>query len=72
MTAIILTVSYKGQEFIRVGYYVHNQFLAASELEEGTTPPLPILLAGTKRTILVDKPRVTIFKICWGKEQSFS
>ena len=27
VTALILTASYRGQEFIRVGYYVHNQIV---------------------------------------------
>lgn len=26
VTAIILTVSHRGQEFFRVGYYVYNQY----------------------------------------------
>ena len=30
MTALILTASYKDKEFIRVGYYVHNQYIRDS------------------------------------------
>ena len=64
---MIITISYKGSEFIRVGYYVHNQFLGESDGSEESYPPLGVLITSTKRTILTDKPRVTLFRINWGK-----
>lgn len=37
VTVVLITCSYKGQEFIRVGYYVNNEW--GEELPEGAEPP---------------------------------
>lgn len=61
-----MTASYRSQEFIRVGYYVHNQLIG--ELQEGKEIDdlsLPDLVKQIKRTIISDKPRVTKFNIDW-------
>lgn len=61
-----MTASYRSQEFIRVGYYVHNQLIG--ELQEGKEIDdlsLPDLVRQIKRTIISDKPRVTKFNIDW-------
>lgn len=69
LTAIIITVSYKQQEFLRIGYYVHvaadrslteerRKSLSPSELVEHLT-----------RTILIDKPRITKFDINLASEE---
>lgn len=66
VTALLLTASYRSQEFIRVGYYVHNQL--EGELAEGKQIDdlsLPELISRIKRTIISDKPRVTKFNIDW-------
>ncbi|EDW79220.1 uncharacterized protein Dwil_GK13018 [Drosophila willistoni] len=62
VTIILLTCSYRGQEFVRVGYYVNNDY-ADQELRENP-PPKPLFDKLT-RNILASKPRVTRFKINW-------
>ncbi len=66
MTAIIITISYRNQEFIRVGYYVHNVLNDTLPEEERALADTATLIAHTRRTILTDKPRITKFKINWG------
>merc|ERR1712204_152166 len=59
VTVILLTCSYRDQEFIRIGYYVHNEY--SEQVDEHTqVNPDKIL-----RNILHDKPRVTRFQIAW-------
>ncbi|GJE99356.1 histone chaperone ASF1 [Phanerochaete sordida] len=61
VAALILTGSYKDQEFVRVGYYQRTEY----ELEElNADPPAPILFDRLVRQIS-DKPRVTRFHIKW-------
>lgn len=68
VTAIIITISYRNQEFIRVGYYVHNVLNDdLSEEEKSKAQPLT-LVSHTRRTILTDKPRITKFRINWGDQ----
>ncbi len=60
VTVLLLTCSYVGQEFIRVGYYVSNEYIDESLREE---PPAKVLIHRVQRNILADKPRVTKFPI---------
>mmetsp|Transcript_12605 Transcript_12605/g.27241 ORF Transcript_12605/g.27241 Transcript_12605/m.27241 type:complete len:200 (-) Transcript_12605:927-1526(-) len=60
VTVILLTCSYKGKEFIRIGYYVNNEYLE-EELREN--PPEVPILSKIYRSILADHPRVTRFPI---------
>lgn len=62
VTVILLTCSYKNQEFIRVGYYVNNEYQDDALREE---PPTTPLIEKLYRNILADKPRVTKFPIEW-------
>ncbi len=62
ITAIILSVSYKKQEFFRVGYYVYNQYVDAELIEND---PPEVLIDRVQRSILADKPRITRFPIQW-------
>ncbi|CAO1634520.1 unnamed protein product [Sympodiomycopsis kandeliae] len=62
VTVILLTGSYRDQEFIRVGYYVNNEY-ETEELKEN--PPEKVDLAKVRREVLVTKPRVTRFNIKW-------
>ena len=68
VTALILTVSYRSQEFIRVGYYVHNQ-LAGDLPEDQDIDSLALseIVSKIRRTIISDKPRITKFNIDWGE-----
>ena len=58
MTVILLTCAYNGQEFIRVGYYVNNEY-ADEALREA--PPATVDIERVARNILAEKPRVTRF-----------
>ena len=64
VTVVLVTCSYKEQEFCRVGYYVNNEY--TGELAEGEEVPTPIDMTKVTRQILSDKPRVTRFPINWG------
>ncbi|CEF97570.1 Histone chaperone, ASF1-like [Ostreococcus tauri] len=58
VTVLLVTCSYNNEEFIRVGYYVNNEY-ADEELRED--PPSQPRLDRVMRNILADKPRVTRF-----------
>ncbi|ONK66344.1 uncharacterized protein A4U43_C06F6760 [Asparagus officinalis] len=60
VTVLLLTCSYLGQEFIRVGYYVNNDY--DDELLR-LEPPTKVIIDKVQRNILADKPRVTKFPI---------
>ncbi|KAJ3487909.1 hypothetical protein NLI96_g3208 [Meripilus lineatus] len=61
VAALILTGSYKEQEFVRVGYYQNTEY-DSEELKEN--PPSPIQFDRLLRDINT-KPRVTRFQIKW-------
>ena len=62
VTVILLTASYKDAEFIRVGYYVNNEY-ESEEMREN--PPEEVQLDKVQREVLASKPRVTRFNINW-------
>ena len=62
MTVILLTCSYDGREFVRVGYYVNNEY---DSEELATEPPAKPIIERIRRNILAEKPRVTRFAIKW-------
>lgn len=62
VTVVLLTCSYRGKEFVRVGYYVNNEYTDA-ELKENP-PPVP-QFDKLQRNILATDPRITKFKIDW-------
>lgn len=59
---ILLTCSYDGREFVRVGYYVNNEY---DTPELNAEPPMPPQIERVKRNVLAEKPRVTRFAIKW-------
>ncbi|KAK2179553.1 hypothetical protein NP493_483g01021 [Ridgeia piscesae] len=63
VTVVLLTCYYRNQEFIRVGYYVNNEYVEP-ELKEN--PPQEPDFNKLQRNILATCPRVTRFKIDWG------
>ncbi|OMJ25039.1 Histone chaperone asf1 [Smittium culicis] len=67
VTVVLLTCSYKNKEFVRVGYYVNNEYLE-EELKEN--PPEKPILSKIYRIILADKPRVTRFPINWDNPEN--
>ncbi|XP_073844076.1 histone chaperone asf1 [Musca autumnalis] len=62
VTIVLLTCSYRGQEFVRVGYFVNNEY---TDPEMRENPPPKPLYDQLTRNILATKPRVTRFKINW-------
>ncbi|CAN6636832.1 histone chaperone Asf1p [Trichomonascus vanleenenianus] len=65
VTVILLSCSYAGNEFVRVGYYVNNEY-DSEELREN--PPSKVQIDHVVRNILAEKPRVTRFNISWDSE----
>ncbi|KAG7443325.1 anti-silence-domain-containing protein [Guyanagaster necrorhizus] len=61
VAALILTGSYKDQEFVRVGYYQNTEY-DNEEMKE--TPPSKVMFERLVRDISL-KPRVTRFQIKW-------
>lgn len=62
VTVILLTCSYDGREFVRVGYYVNNEYDSEDLQNE---PPAKPIIERIRRNILAEKPRVTRFAIKW-------
>lgn len=58
VTIVLLTCSYKNAEFVRVGYYVSNEY-PTPELNEN--PPSTPNVADLTRTVADHDPRVTKF-----------
>lgn len=65
VTVILLSCSYADREFVRVGYYVNNEY-DLEELREN--PPAKVQVEHVVRNILAEKPRVTRFNIVWDNE----
>lgn len=62
VTVVLLSCSYRDQEFVRVGYYVNNDYID-EDLKD--IPPAVPKYDKLQRSILSDKPRVTRFNINW-------
>eukprot|EP01130_Rhizamoeba_saxonica_P012131 TRINITY_DN508_c0_g1_i2.p1 TRINITY_DN508_c0_g1~~TRINITY_DN508_c0_g1_i2.p1 ORF type:complete len:175 (-),score=41.32 TRINITY_DN508_c0_g1_i2:63-587(-) len=62
-TALLITCYYHKQEFVRVGYFVINEY-ENNEMNENP-PPIP-RVGSIVRKILSDEPRFTTFTIDWG------
>ncbi|KAK2059463.1 histone deposition protein Asf1 [Colletotrichum caudatum] len=67
VTVILLTCAYDGREFVRVGYYVNNEY---DSEELNAEPPSKPIIERVKRNVLAEKPRVTRFAIKWDNEAS--
>lgn len=67
VTALLLTCSYKGAEFVRVGYYVNIEY-TDPELAEADIKPNPPIISQLQRSIMADHPRVTRFPHDFDKE----
>jgi len=67
VTVILLSCSYDDREFVRVGYYVNNEY---SDEVLAAEPPAKPVLEKIRRSILAEKPRVTRFAIKWDSEES--
>jgi len=62
VTVVIVTCSYLDQEFIRIGYYVNNDY---NEPYDPENPPNPIDITKVFRNTLAEEPRVTRYAIDW-------
>eukprot|EP00995_Heteronema_vittatum_P007793 NODE_2949_length_722_cov_511.936107_g2080_i0.p2 GENE.NODE_2949_length_722_cov_511.936107_g2080_i0~~NODE_2949_length_722_cov_511.936107_g2080_i0.p2 ORF type:complete len:86 (-),score=42.17 NODE_2949_length_722_cov_511.936107_g2080_i0:465-692(-) len=62
VTVILLICTYKEQEFIRVGYYVNNDYESEQDREN---PPEKVAIEKVLRNVLVEQPRVTTHSIDW-------
>ncbi|KAI9877189.1 MAG: Histone chaperone asf1 [Pleopsidium flavum] len=67
VTVILLTCSYDSREFVRVGYYVNNEY---DSEELNAEPPAKPIVERVRRNVLAEKPRVTRFAIKWDTEES--
>lgn len=66
VTVVLLTCSYRGKEFVRVGYYVNNEY---NDPELRENPPSVPQFDKLQRNILATDPRITKFKINWGDDE---
>lgn len=62
VTVVLITASYREQEFVRVGYYVTNEY---EDMELRENPPQEPQFDKLVRAIAANEPRVTKFKINW-------
>lgn len=62
VTVVIVTCSYLDQEFIRIGYYVNNDY---NEPYDPENPPSPVDIRKVCRNTLAEEPRVTRYAIDW-------
>ncbi|KAJ4318169.1 Histone chaperone asf1 [Fusarium piperis] len=67
VTVILLTCAYDGREFVRVGYYVNNEY---DSEELNAEPPTKPIIERVRRNVLAEKPRVTRFAIKWDSDAS--
>lgn len=67
VTVVLLTCAYDGREFVRVGYYVNNEY---DSEELNAEPPTKPIIERVRRNVLAEKPRVTRFAIKWDSEAS--
>jgi histone chaperone ASF1 len=64
VTVVLVTCSFIDHEFVRIGYYVNNEYVGEDVGEDGTLPN-PIDIKKLRRNILAAEPRVTRFAIDW-------
>lgn len=67
VTVILLSCSYEDREFVRVGYYVNNEY---TDEALALDPPTKPVIEKVQRQILAEKPRVTRFAIKWDSDES--
>eukprot|EP01057_Protomagalhaensia_wolfi_P001183 Protomagalhaensia_wolfi_Nauph_80__1182@NODE_169_length_3347_cov_534_512696_g127_i0_p3_GENE_NODE_169_length_3347_cov_534_512696_g127_i0NODE_169_length_3347_cov_534_512696_g127_i0_p3_ORF_typecomplete_len227_score30_62ASF1_hist_chap/PF04729_13/1_1e55_NODE_169_length_3347_cov_534_512696_g127_i011511831 len=64
-TVILLEGTYRNQDFIRIGWYIHNVYIDPSLQDD---PPDVPIMEKMVRYIAVGEPRVTRFSINWSGE----
>jgi histone chaperone ASF1 len=68
VTVVLITCSYMDQEFVKIGYYVNNEYNHPSYDPEAP-PPTHVDTQFLFRNILADKPIVTRINIDWSGQQ---
>jgi histone chaperone ASF1 len=56
VTVVLLSCLYNEKEFVRVGYYVNNEYIDEQMREN---PPEQVIIDQLQRNILAGKPKVT-------------
>ena len=67
MSVVLLSALFHGREFVRIGYFINNQY-RDEELNQNPPPvseTSPINTDLVERKICDDKPRITLFPIDW-------
>lgn len=67
VTVVLLSCSYRDKEFVRVGYYVNNEYTDEALREE---PPEQVVWSKVTRHVLANKPKVTRYPIAWDAPES--
>lgn len=62
----MISISFREQEFIRIGYYIHNMYMG--EEEDHSALPLENVVSNSERIIIHEKPRITKFEIKWQEQ----
>lgn len=69
-TVMLLTCAYDEREFVRVGYYVNNEYDEPELRERAPVFSESVQIEHVMRNILADKPRITRFNIKWDNPDS--
>lgn len=67
VTAMMITTSYKGKEFFRVGYYIYNSLPDLDQADGIIAPQIDV--SQIQRSILVDKPKIINNPIDWEEQE---
>jgi len=62
VTVVLISCFYMSKEFVKIGYYVNNDY---TEPYDPENPPNPVCVDLLRRSILADQPRVTRIPIDW-------
>ena len=65
LAVVLVTCSYMDHEFIRIGYYVNNEYAIPFDSTVPEQYPNPVDINNLYRNILHAEPRVTRFPIDW-------
>jgi histone chaperone ASF1 len=62
VTVVLISCFYVNREFLKIGYYVANEYTVEIDPEN---PPYPVRMDLLRRNIAADQPRVTRIPIDW-------
>jgi len=68
VTVVLVTCSYRDKEFIRIGYYIQNDYDEMTREVYDQNPELENDVTKVHRKVVHDAPRVTRFHISWDDE----